>query len=595
MTLPDNNGFQLPTIIDPERICVRLFIPNEINHIRAFWGILLELTQQWNWSRDAEHTAAPVAAVWMDVWKKARDSFYANECGDTTGCREYYLSSPLISFYPCSPYNPECDLPEGYNHAPFTVVGQGNLSEIIGVYGFGYGVGDVYTDLTKLPPGSFPEVLAGWRYFPRISITTPPGSGTVKINFLNIPQGGRAFIVLDDDFLPLAGRLVELNKDLLSVPPETAVPNTYTLEVTGEGAHLVEIAFLPTVDEAFIPLFFGGGIRSIELCGFGMTGDDTVSCCPETNHLNRRILAQNNYSQSFIYQMLDDGTPQSFAPDAPTHFDSNDGDTSPASRNQAICDAVRRYVWSVLEGVVYNYAIADDISDIIALFPPFALVAGAINAAVDIAQSAVQGLVNDTEAVNNVICAMTDGLRAQEISHPNFRDSLNPGDFEPGSNEFQIAVIVDINNAMIANYRAFVSILGGEYERLSAGGQSDCPCGCVEEIEIYDYAATGCIITHVEGDIWRFQQSTPDGDGRYRASMRNAFGGCLHVEFAPAPYTHQGVGGNNSHGCCGTADYSGWHFGGGFAPTFLKDVIWWTGDPMDTYYKVTCVDEEECE
>lgn len=66
-----DGGFPLPAIIDPPRVCVRLNIPNEREHIAAFWGALWLLTYWNQWRRDEDHTGAAVGLVWKDVIQNA--------------------------------------------------------------------------------------------------------------------------------------------------------------------------------------------------------------------------------------------------------------------------------------------------------------------------------------------------------------------------------------------------------------------------------------------------------------------------------------------------------------------------------------------
>lgn len=85
------HGYLLPFVINPDRICIQLEIPNDQRHLLAFWGQLAELGSALNWDNDEEHTALPVAAVWRDVYKIARDKFYGDGC---MGCcpDEYQVS-----------------------------------------------------------------------------------------------------------------------------------------------------------------------------------------------------------------------------------------------------------------------------------------------------------------------------------------------------------------------------------------------------------------------------------------------------------------------------------------------------------------------
>lgn len=60
---------------------------------------------------------------------------------------------------------------------------------------------------------------------------------------------------------------IDLNQDIVSLPPETTEEIIIEVEIPTEGEHTVYIYFLPTVNDSLIPLAFGGGIRSFELCG----------------------------------------------------------------------------------------------------------------------------------------------------------------------------------------------------------------------------------------------------------------------------------------------------------------------------------------
>lgn len=86
MPRPDSDGgFLLPGVIDPPRRCVQLQIPDDRNHIRAFWGALDELAHWYTWQRDTDKQGAAVAAVWRDVLSLARELF---ESDDPCPCEE---------------------------------------------------------------------------------------------------------------------------------------------------------------------------------------------------------------------------------------------------------------------------------------------------------------------------------------------------------------------------------------------------------------------------------------------------------------------------------------------------------------------------
>lgn len=74
-----DGGYLLPEVVDPPRISLCIEIPNEMNHILAFWGALDTLTWSRNWQRDEAHTAAEVSRVWGNVIAQARARFESGE------------------------------------------------------------------------------------------------------------------------------------------------------------------------------------------------------------------------------------------------------------------------------------------------------------------------------------------------------------------------------------------------------------------------------------------------------------------------------------------------------------------------------------
>lgn len=88
-TRSKNGGFTLPAVIDPPRVCVRLMIPNDPDHLRAFWGTLWELTFWNNWQRDPDHKGAALAAVWKDVLFQAQAlNLTLEACGEFMDVRQ---------------------------------------------------------------------------------------------------------------------------------------------------------------------------------------------------------------------------------------------------------------------------------------------------------------------------------------------------------------------------------------------------------------------------------------------------------------------------------------------------------------------------
>lgn len=78
------NLYPLPDVINPpERLCVKINIPNEPGHRAAFLGAIYNLTRWYSWQRDDNETAKQVADVWFGVWAEMLEGFYDNDCEGT--------------------------------------------------------------------------------------------------------------------------------------------------------------------------------------------------------------------------------------------------------------------------------------------------------------------------------------------------------------------------------------------------------------------------------------------------------------------------------------------------------------------------------
>lgn len=83
MSKPGNDGgYVLPDIVDPPRRCIQFSIPDEPQHVAAFFGALLDLAMWFNWQRDDAHTGKLVADVWFQVFNEASQNWLLNDgCG----------------------------------------------------------------------------------------------------------------------------------------------------------------------------------------------------------------------------------------------------------------------------------------------------------------------------------------------------------------------------------------------------------------------------------------------------------------------------------------------------------------------------------
>lgn len=602
-----DGGYLLPEVIDPPRVSLCIQIPDDPNHIIAFWGALEQLSKWWNWQRDDAHTAKEVAAVWLDVWKKARESFYAGDCA-TDECRGYAPNSPRISWFPENPFQPGDSVPSGYLFHPFTVVTNSLLSQIISQFGLGYEAGDVYTDLTKTPPGDWREIINGtYLGLPGFRINNLVGEGVVKLHLLNIPQGGRALIIPDGQFHLTGMQWVELNKDLISIPQETQTPIVIEVEIKGSGEHFLDVVFTPTVDDTPIPVYFGGGLRAVEICGFGETIMNDP-CCPDDARGLSQLIRGNNHFMQYFMGLLDDGTPQSFAPDAPPNFDSNPEQPSEdAYRAAALCNLVKQYVDGCMADAARDTWLAGGLTTaaaaVITSLGGFFVGTGMLAIGIAGLTLAQIEALEDENSKKKVVCCMFEGLRDQEITFEVFKHSLDLCGFTFPDNAAQLAGIVNRYNAREDNYRSFVQILESFAQDAIANGVdtiADCLCDCTDDLELVAYGPYAGVTQIIpQGNcVYRIIQNTTeatDHAGWYRTGFKDLLNRPLKVDYPPVGFTLQGQGGCDVVGACGQPDYHGDNFGGGFVPaTALAAVVWWSGEPVDTYMKITLVPPEEC-
>lgn len=190
-------------------------------------------------------------------------------------CQEFPPYAGLISYPLQNPFSNPNFVPDGYLIPPFIVVDDDNIDEFPQNE-----LGDVV-----VPAGA---ITLDVNWFDDISGQLPTilvkvqGSGKLSINLLNQALGGLAVVTVDNppDLADIiigvvtgADNIIDLNLDLISLPPETAVEHVFPIDIVGEGLHTIYIVFLPILDDALVPIRFGGGFRGVELCDFGELPD----------------------------------------------------------------------------------------------------------------------------------------------------------------------------------------------------------------------------------------------------------------------------------------------------------------------------------
>lgn len=204
-------------------------------------------------------------------------------------CFEYLPSATFVKYFPDNPYV------AGDTHAGwwnevwfqwadfFSLFPDFAADWLAGAVGglIGYNNTDVLCNIAALAYPTLTAFFDAGGVFPKFQIKFS-GTGQINVSLLSFPLGGKAIIELDEEpnildiltggILDPAAFMVELNRDILSYPPDEYPLLVIPIEVTTPGPHILYINFIPILDDAATFLGFGGGIRSLELCGFAEVG-----------------------------------------------------------------------------------------------------------------------------------------------------------------------------------------------------------------------------------------------------------------------------------------------------------------------------------
>lgn len=216
-------------------------------------GALQQLLQQVTWDTDD-----PDALNLVQARAELLIALFMEGCPTVmpdTGCVTYPMSASFISYYPQNPYTQPGYVPEWYSITPFVVIDSDWAATVTGT-----AIGDVVA-----LNGAFPNPDAVIEHGLSAIHLEFTGEGVVELHFVSIVAGALAIVTVDDD--GSHSRIVDTNADVVSVPPETAGEMVEEFTITGTGAHHIDVRFTPVLDDSGIPLRYGGGMRSVVLCG----------------------------------------------------------------------------------------------------------------------------------------------------------------------------------------------------------------------------------------------------------------------------------------------------------------------------------------
>lgn len=217
-----------------------------------------------------------------------------------------------------------------------------------------------------------------------------------------------------------------------------------------------------------------------------------MCCCDETNELLRQLLTaqrtaanSTNAQIALTLQQLDDGTPQSFAPNAPVMWDGNyeEGEFSNADYDAALCQAVKDMMGTALtqagNAIGFAGAITAGIIGAIGFFVPVAApVTSIIGFITGLTTIAFQAMLDDAEAIRKVVCCVLRGLHGRELNRVNLAFALANSNCEwENANQSLIAEVFSKATMNEDTYRAFTR----HYTSLLSTGSGDTTCECCED------------------------------------------------------------------------------------------------------------------
>lgn len=238
-------------------------------------GFLSWLTEITAWKDAEDENFHGIQAI-TEFLERVDVPFVFPESED--GCNNFYPSAAFVTYYPQNPYNNPDLVPPDYLVPPFFVNSALEYPELMG-----YQATDVFINPSSITIDPIDLLTLN---LPRIEITVK-GSGQLEIDFLSVQAGSSAILkigsmpnivdIITGGIVEEGVRIIDLNNDSISIPPESDIVVAEEVNIEAEPDELttVFIVFVPVVNDSFIPLALGGGIRQIGLCAFEGMGENT--------------------------------------------------------------------------------------------------------------------------------------------------------------------------------------------------------------------------------------------------------------------------------------------------------------------------------
>jgi hypothetical protein len=199
-----------------------------------------------------------------------------------------------------------------------------------------------------------------------------------------------------------------------------------------------------------------------------------------------------------LADLWDGVNPSSVNENTPDDFYSGDGS---ADRENALCTAIKIYVYSYAQNWVTKAQLALGVVAIVGIVASITIVGGMI------ATALVGGLayltsfaitaMQDENALDDVVCCIFEALNGASITNANWLTCLDDCNFEVGTNQAIIRDIIASDLDQFNNWLTFINQVGNSYV-LAQAGVSDCPCEDVSWVWNSDFANSANIWTPMD-------------------------------------------------------------------------------------------------
>jgi len=443
-----------------------------------------------------------------------------NECENLRKCRDYSLNNSFTTIEPQNPYTDPEFVPDGYILPPWWVMGQ-NFDPVWSTLGML--PGDMLTDLERFPGGGFPPapIVSG---FARFRVNVLPGD-ELEIHFLTFPTAGAALLVKNSN--PLTTETIDLHMDVVAAPPETMTPIAWHWYVDGTEGQYVDVTFVPTVQDEFIPIRYGGGVRKITLCRESAGGIMLRQNPEDPCQLEQSLDDGETWTLAFDYSLcirpheqvlleaalktltdpLDPNTP-----DGSALWDSDDDDPNETAplRQQVLCFACTKTVDVMLDAYIAAHdgnlspaTVGTFVMSVIAIFGALALpIVVAICIAIAFAALAAYVLflatltvemASDPDIRHKMACMLYSHLLGRPATLENFRSAYDnreclTADETTVATFFAAALWSPFGPQL---HTAFMGLLGAGFGALNAGQDLEGDCSeCGGETWCHEWLAS---------------------------------------------------------------------------------------------------------